>query len=50
MSVAVKWSDAFVCHKCGQKLIELRKLPEDFWSFVLRCPDCDRDLLEEEIG
>ena len=43
----VRISPTFRCAECGAQLIEVRRTATDF-GHNLRCPRCDRDLLEKE--
>ena len=43
----IRTSPTFRCAECKSRLLEVRKKPEDS-AHDLRCPRCDRDLLEKE--
>lgn len=47
MAKHITRSLTFVCAECGRKLLEVRDKPGDL-GMDLRCPRCDRDLLEKE--
>jgi uncharacterized protein with PIN domain len=43
----IQTSPTFRCAECGARLLEVRDRPESR-AHNLRCPTCDRDLLDQD--